>query len=559
MEHFEIEESKESEEHRPLDPSELKQLPLGSLSRGIKPSVFKRRTQTAVLVFPIVFFAISCFFSGFQIYWTYLFNKEHPYTEISQILYRLQDLNCNTPMITDITVIPSNESCNQTYKTEDIGYWNGTVKGCLNPDSEFKADDWSCPHDKENYVSVRPKTQLFIWKGYRFCTNKILTYLDMRLNFGQHRDGYRVCAAEPEPFYVLRNQDCPINDIQVISADAVVPKGYKQRKFADNKVLIFSNDPTSTRKLVDLNTELSDKPCLNPAVSPNMSSDGTYSPYPLSRKKEIGCGEYGQDTGGTVILDKINPMVLYSQNNLEKIQKDLPSWQLWNENKEIVLFAKFRDGSRPQIECNFCSRGVSLISSAKELTVSGQYLWLYVILTSIVLILQFFLIIYNIVKYVQYGSDYQGLLDKVMLINSIFYGFNLCYFTLHGGFAYWDYRELRAATDKLELIEGLNCFSNEMLNKLFDDLRGKIMENTRDIMQDCFKAEIIAVLCSIGFLFANHINKALIKRDKMLMQANIKKHMQINAARGIYHPQSIEEAFAISQVEVEETKEKEDE
>lgn len=554
MEHFEIEESKEPDERLPLDPSTLKRLPLGPLSRGIKPSVFKRRTQMAVLAFPIIFFIISCLFSGFQVYWTYAFNRDHPYTDLTQILYRLQHMNCGSPMITDIKIVPPGEDCDLTYKNnEDVGVWNGTIPGCFNPDSKIITPA-ACPlQDVGNNINERPPTTLYVWNGVKFCTQTLPSYFVMSTEYGQNREGFRICAAEPRPFYVGASQDCPISDIQIVTSDAKIPKGYKQRKLYDDKILIFNNDPTSIRKLVDLNTELTTSPCFNPGVSPTRQS---HDPYPLSRKKEVGCGEYGHDSEGTVILDMIDPLVLYKQNGLEQTQKDLPLWQSWHKNEQIVLFAKFRDGIQPRPECNFCNPGSSLVMSAKELTVSGKYLNLYVILTGVVLTFQFFLIIYNIVQYFSFGTHYAALLDKVTLINSLFYAFNLCYFTMHGIFAYWDYRELKSTTDRLKLIEELDCFRSKNLNKLFDDLRGKVLDNSRDIIQDCFKAEIIAVIFSIAVIFANYVNKALVKRDRRLMAADIAKHVQISVPRGEYQPQAIGEAENESRIESENAEEK---
>ena len=541
MEPLELEDSKD--EGVPLDPAVSRNLPLGVLTKGMKPSVLKRRAQIIIVAFPIIFFAFSCVFSGYQIYMTHTFNKDHPYTVISQILYRLQDLNCNFRMITDIKVIPADEECDHDFRNnEDIGTWNGTVEGCYYP-SSGTINLQPCPMANEGYIPPRKPAPLYTWKGNKFCTKVASNYAFMTNYAASAGDaGTKKCSAEPHDFYVHLGENCPISEIQIIPAGQRVPLGYEARKMIDGSTLIFKNDPDSPRRLVDLNSELSTFPCYNPAVSPLRFAH--LEPYPLSRKKEEGCGEYGHDQESVVILDKTDPLKLYKENGLEKVQKELPLWNYMHQNEQIVLYAKFRDGLLKMDECNFCRKGFTLDKSAKELTVSGKYMNAYIIVTAVVLIFQFFLIAYNLVKYVEYENNWIGLFNEVIYINGLFYFSNLCYFAVHGMIAYSDYRQLVNATERVRLVEELNCFKAESLNKAFDDLRGKIIDNSKDIMEDCFKAEIIAIFFAAVFILAGYVNKKLIEREKQVSEFQKTKHEQQNIPRAEYASQNVEKAIS---------------
>jgi len=526
----------------PLDPTMSRELPLGPLTKGMKPSVLKRRAQILIVGLPIIFFALSCAFSGYQIYWTNMFNKEHPYTEISQILYRLQDLNCNFKMITNIRPIKKGEDCVNDFKNnEDVGVWNGTVSGCEYKDSGM-INLQPCPMSNENYIRETAPETLYVWKGNRFCTKTVGNYAFNVQGKEYYGDRAKKCHAEPMPIYVSPSEDCPISDLKIVSSTAFREPSYTYVPLDDGRLLAYKNDPDSPRRLVDLNTELNDAPCYNPSLSPLKYK--TDVGYPLSKKKEKDdCGEYGKDEESIQKLDKYSALAFYTENILTRRQENLPLWEYYHRNKDVILFGKFRDGMKSYTQCNFCNRTFALDKSAQELTISGKYMSTYVVVTTVMLIFQFFLIAFNLVKYIEYENNYLGLFNDVVYINALFYFANLCYFAAHGLIAYSDYSQLWTATESVRLIEELDCFKSPQLNRLFDDLRGKILANSKDIMEDCFKAEFIAIFCAALFILANYVNKQLLNRDQDLAAANRYRHEQSGVIRAEYAPHNVSKAL----------------
>ena len=514
MQPLEIDEPKDAEDALVGDSNQLKNLPFQSLTKGIKPSVLKRRAQLMIIAFPIIFFIVSCVFTGYQIYWTRIFNTEHPYTTISNILYRLQDINCNHPMISDIKVISAEDDCDAGYEDKGIGTWAGTVSGCHQPSSGTISRK-PCPR-KPTHIAQRPSRTLHQWKNSKFCIKSIQNYREFNKTAFNEKTPQK-CAAEPSDFYIPNGQNCPISDIRVVSQSTTIPPGYKSQPLSDGNYLIFTTNASDPHNLVEINIELSNKPCLNPMVSPPRLF---HEAYPLSRKSEEGCGKYGSDED-TVILDTTNPLTLYHENGLKATQEKLPSWKVYHQQEQVVLYAKFRDGFLRDPKCNFCKPEYSLIPCAEQLKISEEDMSTYVLITNFILVLQVLLIAYNIMKYIQHSGDYKALFADVGQHNTIFYIVNVWFFAMQIIISTADYTRLKEGTEKIKWIEELNCFKNEKLNELFDILRGGVLDNSKDVLQDCLMAELIAILCAAGFLFAYKINKALITKEPESEENNI--------------------------------------
>ena len=527
MEHFEIEDSKERDEQAPLDPTTKQTLPLEFVTKGMKPSVLRRRARLVILIIPIVFLATSCLFSGFQVYWTHLFNKSNPYTGLSAILYRLQDTNCNFRMITDIQIVSHDQSCvGEANYLEDVGVWNGTIEGCYYPESG-RMNVRDCPTNAEFTVPAHPPIRVYNWRGSRFCTRMTSSYKDFSSTGGAGHRSSKLCKAEPQNFYIRSDEECPISDLKIISANQNTPVGYKERRLVDGRKLIFANEVDNAARLVDLNNELNSRPCLDPLISPRRRRE----PYPYSRKLEVGCKEYGVDDD-TFILDFEDALEFYKENSLEPIQSDLPKWIDYNYGEQIALYAKYRTRVLSREQCDFCSSGRTLYASAQELSASSRYMDVYVIVTAVILIFQLFLVVYNLMKYVEHGTDYGAMFEDVMAINMVFYISNAVYFGIHAWLAYSDYAALQHATDRISEIEVLDCFVSLDLNRAFDDIRGKVLDNSKDIMQDCLKAEIIAIFCSIIFILASYINRNLSKSTPQQVAEESEALKRVNSGEG---------------------------
>ena len=203
---FEIEQTSEREDltiNHPLDEDNEIEVPMPIITRGMKPAIVKKRSSSALIAIPLVFFlfvSILCYLQ-IRIASSPSFSE---YSILQGVLKNVLESSCINSPIVSLRAITSGETCPPDHHLTPVGYWAGTQDGCYELDSgQIRKEDCHSPSREIPAISAKP---MMLWKGYQLCVQQLLNYT-VPLNYdpGACPEDTKFCRSSPGGICVALN------------------------------------------------------------------------------------------------------------------------------------------------------------------------------------------------------------------------------------------------------------------------------------------------------------------------------------------------------------------
>lgn len=472
-----------------------------SISRSIKPSRLKNLSGKFLYFVPVIFYVLVSAITIYQISLT----SPQVMSElegIKGVFHTVFTTSCYLRPISEIAIVEVGNNCPTGMEIAEIGSWPGSDIGCY--------DKWNaevvrgaCSAVNDRYFTVRAsKPQKYtLWKGRILCVRRISNYTRQEsaiCQVDQH-----ACRANPGYYCLTKHEPCPISSIEKINR--IPPQRDPDSHYLElgNSIYFkFSNDPNSTTILTDLTASLTGAPCLDPKQAPyRISRKG----YPFMHVSSKGCGVYGFDADSRVI-DKIKELKFYEENGI-RVFDFLPDFTIPELGDEIALIAKYENVKIRNFGCNMCSSKFMwrLQEGDDEITaVLAQYR-LYTKVGIFLVAVLIFVLIYNVVIFKKHGDNMEIMNEKVGLINYAALGVLLGYYVIYGFFAIRSYSDLKTAAVATEQLVDLQCFQNNMINKVFSDFSRLFLTTNLKMVIDGILLILISIASIVLFIIAKRI------------------------------------------------------
>ena len=232
--------------------------------------------------------------------------------------------NLRTDPIMDIQIIDRKATCPDNFKPLKLGFWHGTVAGCLcdngdllnTPCSIFNSDPSRC---KTDIPSTSP-VEIYELGGSIWCGKRAVLGVDY-IKKAECPIGYRECY--PGGCFV---GDCPVTKVEIAS------KGQETNRFSNSKDKYLM----LTRKqegfpLVNIQITPNDIPCFNQDLYAENSS------YKLSLEPKNGCDKYGFDDKFSFKFDSQSTFEAFTQNSFRYSVMNLPYFEEKSKETTCVL------------------------------------------------------------------------------------------------------------------------------------------------------------------------------------------------------------------------------
>ena len=229
-------------EDLPLDTGNAYNIPLPSITKGMKPTQVKARSYQCLVCTPILFFLLASILTGIQIYIVHSSNVEE-FEAIKGVIGNILDSDCGAHPINGIKVVNSSEKCPEGYTPEPIGTFEGTIAGCYDTITTNLYPK-PCAEKGGQFItaaSIDAKL-LFEWRGHAICTKRI-----QRIQYTQQEfscpTATRQCSYYPYYICIDINDECPITDIRIQPTYKNVPRSYQTEQLGANYQIVYKNDP----------------------------------------------------------------------------------------------------------------------------------------------------------------------------------------------------------------------------------------------------------------------------------------------------------------------------
>ena len=248
----------------------------------------------------------------------------------------------NSPIV-DIQILSkSNCSYNNT-SVAIFDNWPGTVPGC--PCNGIMKIGGCTSKTSCRSVVSNPMLPYNTWRSSQFCITRLPINSYLGLTIAKKNDSCPLNQKNCGIIDTLGNilcmpstSICPINDIQMLNFNEIVPPGYKSislLSYGENKTLAFGNKGPSGKIAVEF--KISDNiPCINPFFSNKVDSYILESNY--NSDKCFG------SLGGTFFdknyqfVDSTTKYNLYSDNNILSVLINLPYYPIVKLQTETRLY-----------------------------------------------------------------------------------------------------------------------------------------------------------------------------------------------------------------------------
>ena len=252
----------------------------------------------------------------------------------------------NSPIV-DIQILSkSNCSYNNT-SVAIFDNWPGTVPGC--PCNGIMKIGGCTSKTSCRSVVSNPMLPYNTWRSSQFCITRLPINSYLGLTIAKKNDSCPLNQKNCGIIDTLGNilcmpstSICPINDIQMLNFNEIVPPGYKSislLSYGENKTLAFGNKGPSGKIAVEF--KISDNiPCINPFFSNKVDSYILESNY--NSDKCFG------SLGGTFFdknyqfVDSTTKYNLYSDNNIIYVLINLPYYPTYKlQNKTRLYYRNY--------------------------------------------------------------------------------------------------------------------------------------------------------------------------------------------------------------------------
>ena len=283
------------------------------------------------------------FFVGFLILFIISLNIHNKFSNIdSQFTLLLAKNWLDSPIID----IQTRDNCSSNYNTSEaiFDYWAGTVLGC-NCSNTIRFGSCSSKSVGCRTIQSTDMIPYKKWRSSKFCFTRLPMNSYLGLTIASQNEScpfnHKNCGKIDTLENILCMPDtsvCPINDIQMLNSNEIVPPGYKTislSSYGENKTLAFGNKGPSGKIAVEF--KISDNiPCINPLYSNKLYSHILESNYFTDK-----C--FGS-LGGTILdksyqfIDSTTKNNLYSDNNILININNLPSYPVFELQLETRLY-----------------------------------------------------------------------------------------------------------------------------------------------------------------------------------------------------------------------------
>lgn len=503
-----------------LCPEDQITIPIRILTRGMKPSVVKRRSVITFICVPVFFFLLVSALCAFQIY---LSNSPvtKEFVEIKEILLNVITTSCDRSPINSVLIVNKSESCPSNYNQSAFGSWPGSHQGCFDSRTGLIRSG-ACNQDKKEYefpLPVVPPRNMTIWKDTQLCLKSIsnATY-SMQTNCSL---GYKSCKHSPGFICIPSQEACPISSIGVFTLDTLSEKdpNFTYVHIINSTYLVYANNDAASRSLMGFRTSLNHVPCLNPQRSSvRFESEG----YPILNIKEEGCGNYGENSD-TSIIDSYSEYKYYSENEMNEELDALPNLKALASKEKVVLVAEFANEMQSgNPVCSLCME--PQYSEIKRIDRElGQWTSYYRIYSKIGLLLIGIMIsasLFNSYQFFFKKERLETYYRRLGQSNIIVFVIMLAHFFNASMISIFSALEIKKTVDSLHDFTEANCFKNQNLNRVMTDLHKDFFRANFIVMVDSCVILAASLIATLAFLIAVYLLYDIINKEAKRSKLN---------------------------------------
>ena len=248
----------------------------------------------------------------------------------------------NSPII-DIQTGPY---CSPGYSSVGFDNWPGTFRGCY---YRFQIFTGTCKsHNITMGYDIReiPSQPIKTWHNSNICVKRsnMSSYLGLSIE-GQNNScplNLKNCGIIDSLSNIMCvpiSDDCPINDIQILSNNETVPSGYKNislNRNGEKKIIVFGNKGITGKIAVEF--KISDNiPCMNPYFYNKIGDPYILENY-QGRDKCIGSFGSKFIDRNYKYIDSCKIKDLYEDNSILYFLNNLPLYPMANLNFYTNLY-----------------------------------------------------------------------------------------------------------------------------------------------------------------------------------------------------------------------------
>lgn len=330
-------------------------------------AVFVSTTYLAPIILTTISMAVIIF-----VLTSHVHNDRKPLENLAEKLAFITDTIYSKPLV-NLTIVNENSRCPSDFEPLLLGTYPGTSKGCY-CDSSMESFPRYCKNDETISKSCMniPSTShanITTWKGFKFCGKYASEFA---ISNGKCPEGMVKCS----PGYCYPEKEpCPVTFIKVASKleyqqspEQFPAVSLSKYELDAENILVIGNEINSTG-ILQILISAGNLPCLDDKEIP-ARVNGKY--FPLSSRRETGCGIYGEDET-SIVVDRAPELKIYSENGLIESVHGVPNLAQFYMGQELILTTR---GKYDLVQKSAClsgeykhfSEGSEIIEKIDQLT-----------------------------------------------------------------------------------------------------------------------------------------------------------------------------------------------